>query len=130
MLNLEQVIFNIIGERMQKPRTQDERERGGGGEHLCHCYACCLVTTFFTVQQTEAMHEENLPLREKSEDDLHFYFSTEDFEDGICVQDPVSLCGFHQHKQLLTVELTCLSLQTHILIRGFTCFLMKNVTCL
>ena len=39
MLNLEQVAFNIIEERMEKPRTL------GGKEHLCHCYACCQVTT-------------------------------------------------------------------------------------
>ena len=36
-------------------------------EHLCHCYACCLVTTFFTVQRAEAMHEESLPLRRERE---------------------------------------------------------------
>lgn len=39
MLNLEQVAFNIIEERMEKPRTLGEKE------HLCHCYACCQVTT-------------------------------------------------------------------------------------
>lgn len=60
MPNLEQVPFNIIEERMRKPRTLDERE------HLCHCYVCCLVTTVFTVQQTEIMHEE-ISLLEKKE---------------------------------------------------------------
>lgn len=39
MLNLEQVAFNIIEERMEKPRTLGEKQ------HLCHCYACCQVTT-------------------------------------------------------------------------------------
>lgn len=59
MLNLEQVAFNIIEERMEKPRTLAEKE------HLCHCYACCQVTTAFAVQHTETMHERSLPVREK-----------------------------------------------------------------
>lgn len=51
MLNLEQVAFNIIEERMEKPRTLGEKE------HLCHCYACCQVTTATAVQHTEITHE-------------------------------------------------------------------------
>lgn len=39
MLNLEQVAFNIIEERVEKTRMLGEKE------HLCHCYACCQVTT-------------------------------------------------------------------------------------
>lgn len=76
MLNSEQVAFNIIEERMQNPRTwrerdkvrerererEGERDRERENEHLCHCYACCLVTTFFTVQRAEVMHEESRPL--------------------------------------------------------------------
>lgn len=97
MLNLEQVPFNIIEERMRSPRTLDERE------HLCHCYACCLVTTVFTVQQTETMHEESLPLRKKKKKRIPYF--TAGFEGGISFWDPSSLCGF-QHKLVLTMKLT------------------------
>lgn len=40
---------------MLKPRTLGE------GEHLCHCYACCLVTAF-AVQPAGTVHGESLPL--------------------------------------------------------------------
>lgn len=83
MLNLEQVPFNIIEERMQKTRTLDERE------HLCHCYVCCLVTTVSTVQQTETMHEESLPFGKKKKVKENSIFHR----------------GF-QHKQVLTMKLT------------------------
>lgn len=82
MLNFEQVPFNIIEERMQKPRTLDERE------HLCHCYVCCLVTTVFTVQQTESMHEESLPFGKKR------------------IKKNSIFHGGFQHKLVLTMKLT------------------------
>lgn len=81
MLNLEQVPFNIIEERMQKPRTLGERE------HLCHCYACCLVTTAFTARRTEAAHGESLPLWQKKEERRILYF-TGAFEGDISLRDP------------------------------------------
>lgn len=74
MVNFERVPFNIIEERMQNPRTlvEREREREREREHLCHCYACCLVTTLFPVQQTETMHEESFPLTgKKSKKEFH-----------------------------------------------------------
>lgn len=77
MLNLEQVPFNIIEKRMQNPRNLD------GREHLCHCYACCLVTTVFTVQQTETMHEESLPLWKKKKWLERTPYFMEGFEGGI-----------------------------------------------
>lgn len=51
---------------------EKESKRGREREHLCHCYACCLVTTFFTVQQTEAMHEESRPLRKQKSEKMIF----------------------------------------------------------
>lgn len=80
MLNLEQVAFNIIEKRMQKSQTLDETE------HLCHCYACCQVTTVFTVQQTETMHEESLPVRKKKKCRTQFHLSNVVFLFGIHVE--------------------------------------------
>lgn len=62
MLNLEQVAFNIIEERTEKPRTLGEKE------HLCHCYACCQVTTAFAAQHTESTHERSLAAWEKKDE--------------------------------------------------------------
>lgn len=81
MLNLEQVPFNIIEARMQKPRTLGERE------HLCHCYACCLVTTAFSAPRTEAGHGESLPLLKKKEERRIPYF-TAAFEGDVSLRDP------------------------------------------
>lgn len=81
MLNFEQVPFNIIEKRMQNPRNLD------GREHLCHCYACCLVTTVRAVRQTEAMHEEILPPGKKRWLERIPYFM-EGFEGGISFWAP------------------------------------------
>lgn len=98
MLNLEQVPFNIIEKRMQKPRMLGERE------HLCHCYACCLVTTAFSARRTEAAHGESLPLQKKRRKE-EFHISQqplkEMFHFGICP----FLCGL-QLKLLLTTNLS------------------------
>lgn len=67
---------------MLKPRTLGE------GEHLCHCYACCLVTAF-AVQPAGTVHGESLPLggKKRSQERRIPYFMAA-FEGNLTFGDP------------------------------------------
>lgn len=84
---------------MLNPRTLGE------GEHLCHCYACCLVTAF-TVQPAETAREEKvfrLGGEKRSQEKRIPYFMAA-FEGNLTFGDPSFWRGLQRKPFLGKVE--------------------------